>query len=92
METPSKPSTKEQLFEGNWNFKGYWPKDCKETPSCFVENMKFTRLHPKKTTRGFTGFDTEISKTGETCNVDDSTLKHYGYTWITKNLINFGGG
>jgi hypothetical protein len=60
-----------KFLNGTWDFKGYFPENCKDLPSCFTDKMTFQRIEPEKKQTSFMLFNTSASLQGTQCQIED---------------------
>jgi len=52
-----------ERYEGEWKFKSYFPKNCKEEPTCRVDRINFTR-DASNDNQNWNMFRTRVAKRG----------------------------
>ena len=69
-----------EKYDGTWNFQGYFPRKCKQEPSCHMDKITF-KWDKEKSNEWFS-LKTSANKAGETCTVSEKKMQSYGKTWI----------
>ncbi len=69
--------TNPEQLEGEWNFTGYFPENCKPMPACHTYKMDLNLDHSGK--HGHI-FDTKAKMRGDTCSTE---AKHFNSLGVT---------
>ena len=81
--------TNPEQLEGEWNFTGYFPENCKAMPECHTKRMELNL-----DSKGDYGhiFSTKAMMRGDTCSTEAKQFNSLGVTQAKNNKIRFGNG
>ena len=81
--------TNPEQLEGEWNFTGYFPENCKPMPECHTNKMELN--FDSKDNHGHI-FSTKAMMKGDTCSTEAKSYNTLGITQAKNNKIRFGTG
>ena len=74
-------------LEGEWNFTGHYPQNCKPMPDCHTKRMN---LELKGEDKRRYLFSTKATMTGDACPIEARSYNKIGVTQVKENKILFG--
>lgn len=76
-------------MEGEWKFKGYFPKDCKPMPKCHMDKLNFKINETPDYNGLYWRFKADGNKVGEECSYKEREQNTLGKVWTRNHFMMF---